>query len=119
MCLGQGFIYHPHSNPFVCTFPSDSLLESPDLARTGEEPPSSEPLPAYTPQLTLYHSYFRSLFGVADADLCLNPTIWVNWMEELCSFNGDIVTVPHKIGQRMFSECMFECEGVEKELAVP
>lgn len=36
--LGQGHIYCSHSNLFPSTFPSDSLLESADLPRTGEEP---------------------------------------------------------------------------------
>lgn len=51
--------------------------------------------------------------------LCLDSTIWANWREELCSFNGDIVTIPPRIGQRVFSKYLSECEGLEKELAIP
>lgn len=116
---GPGVYLSPSLQPLSMYLPLRLPSGKPRLGKNGRGTPFLRAPSCLHTELTLYHSYFRSLLGVADADLCLNPTTWVNWMEDLCSFNGDIVTVPHKIGQRVFSECMFECGGMEKEPAIP
>ena len=59
---------------------------------------------------------------MADSGLLLASSlscVLENWREELCPFNGDIVTVPRKMGWRVFSECTFECEGGREGTGCP